>query len=182
VESWRTHTRRKVFDAGKWVSVELRTVETPSGLVIEDWPWIKTPDYINVVALTPEGKFICFRQDKYAFDTLILALVGGYIEPDEVPLAAAKRELLEETGCSADEWTSLGEYLVDPNRGVAVGHLFLARNARQVAARDADDLENQELLYLSREEIENSLDKGAFRVQAWTLAVALSLRVLDRLG
>lgn len=179
MRSWRTHSTRTVFQAGKWVSVELRTVETPDGRIIPDWPWITTPDYVNVVAVTPDGLFLCFRQDKYAFEGLTLAPVGGYVEPGEAPLAAAQRELLEETGCTADRWISLGSYRVDPNRGVAVGHLFLALGARPVAERNADDLEQQELLYLRRAEVEAALQAGDFNVQAWTLNFALALRWLE---
>jgi 8-oxo-dGTP pyrophosphatase MutT (NUDIX family) len=148
--------------------------------VIEDWPWVTTPDYVNVVAVTPEDQFLCFQQDKYAFKELTLALVGGYIEPGEEPLSAAQRELLEETGCATGEWISLGSYRVDPNRGVAIGHLFLATGVQMVAERDADDLEQQKLLRLSRAEIEAALDAGEFCVAAWTLNVALALRALDR--
>jgi ADP-ribose pyrophosphatase len=181
MKTWRTHASQKVFESGAWVSVELRTVETPSGQVIHDWPWVTTPDYINVVAVTPEGEFLIFRQDKYAFDTLTLAVIGGYIEAEEDAQAAAQRELLEETGCTADRWVDLGSYRVDPNRGVAMGHLFLALGARPVRAIDADDLEQQELLRLTRDEIEAALAAGEFRVLAWTLNVALALRALDDL-
>jgi len=177
---WRTHSRRKVLESGKWLSVELRQVETPSGRIIDDWPWIKTPDYVNVVPVTKEGEFLCFRQDKYAFDSLTLAPVGGYIEPGEAPLPAAQRELLEEMGCTAEEWLPLGSFWVDPNRGVAVGHLFLALGTRQVTERDADDLEQQELQYLSRAEVEAALDAGEFKVLAWAAVFAFALRLLDR--
>jgi hypothetical protein len=90
----RTLAVRKMFDSGKWVSVEHHEVELPGGRVIPDWPWIKTPDYINVVPVTPDGQLLLFRQYKYAFKEPSLALVGGYIEPGEEPLAAAQRELL----------------------------------------------------------------------------------------
>jgi ADP-ribose pyrophosphatase len=177
---WKTLSSRKVFESGKWISVDLRNVETPDGKVITDWPWVKTPDYVNVLPVTAKGEFLCFRQDKYAFDTLGLAPVGGYIEPGEAPLVAAKRELLEEMGCMAEEWISLGSYWVDPNRGVAIGHLYLALDASQVAERDADDLEQQELLRLSRSEIETALDTGEFKVLAWAANLVFALRVLDQ--
>ena len=91
---------------------------------------------------------------------------------------AAQRELLEETGHEATDWLSLGSYLVDPNRGMATGHLFLARGAHYVTPRDADDLEEQELLLLTREEIESALEKGEIKVLAWAAAVAFALRYL----
>jgi ADP-ribose pyrophosphatase len=148
----------------------------PDGRVIDDWPWVITPDFACVVAVTPDNCYLCFRQVKYAVDGTTLAPPGGYLEPGEDPLAAAQRELLEETGYEAGEWIDLGRYAVDSNRGVATAYLYLALGARRVAEPDADDLEEQELLLLSRAEIEAALDAGAFKVVPWAAGVALALR------
>lgn len=101
------------------------------------------------------------------------------LEPNETPIEAAKRELLEEMGCEASEWVSLGSHILDPNRGIATMHLFLALHARRVAEPDSDDLEDQEILYLSRDEIENTLNAGEFKVLAWSAVVAMSLNYLN---
>ncbi|HNB50709.1 MAG TPA: NUDIX hydrolase, partial [Anaerolineales bacterium] len=108
----------------------------------------------------------------------VLAPVGGMIEPGEAPLDAAKRELLEEMGYEASEWISLGSHILDPNRGFATMHLFLALNARQVAEPNSDDLEDQELVSLSRDELEKALFAGEFKVIAWSAVVSLALNYL----
>ena len=172
---WKTLSAKPVYSSGKWLSVEDRTVETPGGQTIEHWPWVITPDYVNVLAVTPEGKYLVFRQGKYGLEGQSLAPVGGYIEPGEDPLSAAQRELLEETGCAAGDWLHLGRFLVDPNRGVAQGDLYLARGARQVAERSADDLEEQHLLFLDRAELEAALRAGEFKVLAWAANIAFAL-------
>ena len=176
MEPWKTKTRKTILDEKPWLTVEHHTVELPDGRLIPNWPWITTPDYINVVAITEDGHFICFRQVKYGVEGTTVGVVGGYIDEGEEPLAAAQRELREETGYESNDWLSLGSYLVDPNRGIATGHLFLAQHARYVTPRDADDLEEQELLLLTREEIENVLKKGEIKVLAWAAAVAFALR------
>jgi ADP-ribose pyrophosphatase len=173
---WMTHSRRVVFDQPPWLRVEYHEVELPGGRVIPDWTWIKTPDYINVVVETETGQFLCFRQRKYGVKEAMLALVGGYIEAGEAPLAAAQRELREETGYVSDEWVSLGQYLVDPNRGIATGYLFLARRAWRASEIDSDDLEAQEILLLSRGELEQALEQGEFKILAWAAAVAFAFR------
>ena len=135
---------------------------------------------MNVVAVTEDESFLVFRQVKYAVEGTSLAPVGGYVDDGEEPLAAARRELLEETGHEAGDWLSLGRYVVDGNRGAGVGHLYLARGARWVTKRDADDLEEQELLTLRRNEVEAALLAGEFKVMSWATVVALALVAIDR--
>ena len=175
--AWKTLSRRVVFDQAPWLVVEYHTVELPDGRQIPDWSWVKTPDYINVVVLTDTGEYLCFRQRKYGVPEPMLSLVGGYIKPGEAPLAAAQRELLEETGYVSGDWVTLGQFLVDPNRGVATGNLFLAREARKTGEIDSDDLEEQEVVMLSRQELEQALAEGEFKILAWAAAVAFALRV-----
>ena len=82
---------------------------------------------------------------------------------------------MEETGYQAADWTYLGGYAVDGNRGVGTAHLFLARAAHRVAEPNADDLEEQELLFLSRSAVEAALTAGEFKVLPWAALVALAL-------
>lgn len=175
--AWKTLSRRVVFDQAPWLVVEYHTVELPDGRQIADWSWVKTPDYISVVVLTDAGQYLCFRQRKYGVPEPMLALVGGYIEPGEDPLEAAQRELREETGYVSEDWVKLGNYLVDPNRGVATGNLYLARGAHLVSAIVSDDLEEHEVVMLSRLELEQALERGEFKILAWAAAVAFALRV-----
>ena len=178
MDSWKTLSRETVLDRGKFLRVEDHTVQLPDGRVIEQWPWVISPDFINVLAVTEAGEFLLFHQVKYAVEGEALATIGGFLEPGEEPLAAARRELLEETGYEAREWIELGQYRVDANRGAGTAHFFLALHAHQVTERDADDLEEQHLLLLTRAELEAALDTGQFKALPWAAIVALALRHL----
>jgi ADP-ribose pyrophosphatase len=182
MRSWKTLSRTLLLNHSKYLVVENHTVELPDGQTISDWPWVKTPDFVIVCAVTAEQRFVCLRQTKYGIEGTSLAPIGGYIEPGEDPLPAAQRELLEEAGYQAERWISLGEYTVDGNRGAGTAHLFLALEATCVAVPDADDLEEQELLFLSQDAIETALLAGQFKVLPWAAVMALALVKLDKLS
>lgn len=175
MQPWKTLSSRTVLDEKPWLVVEQRSIELPDGRVIPNWHWVITPDYVNVVAVTGAGEFLCFRQVKYAIEGPTLGIVGGFINPGEAPLAAAQRELREETGYESADWTELGHYRVDPNRGIAMAHFYLARQARISTAPIVDDLEEQHLLLFSRIEIEAAIAAGEIRVLPWVAALVLAL-------
>ena len=175
---WKTLSKRSVLDFNKFLRVESHTIKLPNGSIIDDWAWVISPDAVIVLACDENGYFLCFRQTKYAVDGTSLAPVGGMLGKDEDPLVAAKRELLEETGYEANKWVNLGSFVLEPNRGVETVHLFLALGAQKVAQPDSDDLEDQELLLLSMEELKSALRKGEFKVLSWTALVAMALNWL----
>ena len=175
MDDWRISDKRTVLQQSRFLTVEFHRVELPDGHVIPDWSWIITPDFINVVLIDADGRFLFFRQGKYAYDGLSLAPVGGYIEPGEDPLEAAKREVLEETGYQADTWIALGTTAVDANRGCGTAYAYLATGARRVAEPCADDLEPQEMIWLTRDETQAALFANQFKVLPWGNVVAMSL-------
>ena len=175
MQPWKTLSRQVILNHSKWLVVEDHTVQLPDGRVIPNWCWVIMPDYVNVAALTDDGRYICFRQTKYTVQGTSLAAVGGYLEPGEDPLSAAQRELREETGYTAPEWINLGTYAVGGSHSSETAHFFLARGARKVSDPVSDDLEEQELLLLSRLEVEAGLQAGEFKVLAWAAIMSLAL-------
>ncbi|HLP16728.1 MAG TPA: NUDIX hydrolase [Bacteroidota bacterium] len=179
MQSWKTLKRSLILDHSKWLSVEDHTVQLPDGKRIENWPWVNSPDYVNVVPIDENNNILCFRQVKYAVEGVSLAPVGGYLDEGETPLVCAKRELKEEMGCEASEWVDLGSFPVDGNHGCGMANLFLAKGVRKLYDTIADDLEEQELVTLSISEVRQALLAGEFKVLSWSTAVAFALLALE---
>ena len=74
------------------------------------------------------------------------------------------------------DWQHIGQFPIDGNRGVGTAYFYIAQGARRVTEVDADDLEEQELLLLTREEVESALDDGEIKLLPWATIVALALR------
>ena len=60
MQSWKTLNRKTVLDRGHYLRIEDHEIQLPDGRVIPDWPWVVTPDYVNVVAITENGGYLCF--------------------------------------------------------------------------------------------------------------------------
>lgn len=176
---WKTISRHPILDHNQFLKVENHVVELPDGNIIPDWAWVKIPDAVIILAVTEDQQFLCFHQTRYAVEGTTLATAGGMIEKNELPIDAAKRELLEETGYRSEHWVNLGSYILDPNRGMATMHLFLALKATYEREPFADDLEDQELLVLSKMEIEKALLAGEFKVLTSSAVVSLSLNYIN---
>lgn len=87
---------------------------------------IDAPDWVNVVALTPQDALVLIHQWRHGVDHATLEIPGGMVDPGETPAQAAVRELREETGARATRWLKLGA--VEPNPAIQSNrcHTYLA--------------------------------------------------------
>lgn len=180
MQQWKTVSRTVIKQFGKFLTVEAHEIELPDGNRIGDWPWLVSPHFVLVLLRDAAGRFVVFRQTKYAVKGTSYAPVGGHIEDGEKPLLAAKREALEETGYTAARWISLGSFVVNGNHGNGGVHLYLALDAGRKTTPSGGDLEEQEMLLLTRRQLEAALDRGEFKVMAWNALILQALRHLDK--
>ena len=174
---WRTLDRRVVLSRPPWMEVAEERIALPDGREIDGFLSVRTRDFVVVVAVTDTSGIVLIRSYKHGLRRVSLACAAGYIEDDEEPLAAAKRELREETGYEAPEWTPLGQYVVDGNYGICTEHVYLARDARRVSEPASGDLEEIEVLLVPRDEVTELLRRGEIVQLASAAALALA-RVL----
>jgi 8-oxo-dGTP pyrophosphatase MutT (NUDIX family) len=90
---------------------------------------IECVDWVNVIALTDDERVVLIRQFRVCTGEVCLEIPGGMIDAGEQPLAAARRELVEETGYEAAAWRRIG--ILAPNPAIQTNHLhvFVATGA-----------------------------------------------------
>jgi ADP-ribose pyrophosphatase len=121
---------------------------------------VEAPDWVNVIALTPDEQCVLIRQFRFGTEQFTLEIPGGMIDPEESPLTAAERELREETGYTAARWTALGR--VAPNPAFQRNYLytFLAEGCEGGGAQLQDPGEDIEVVLTPYREIDALLASG----------------------
>jgi ADP-ribose diphosphatase len=174
---WRTLARRTLLSRPPWLEVGDERVALPDGREVDGFLWVRTRDFVAIVAVTARDEVILIRSYKHGPRTVSLAVPAGYVEDGEEPLTAAARELREETGYASDDWTSLGSYVVDGNYFVATEHIYLAHAARKLSEPAPGDLEEMEVVIVPLAEINEYLRRG----DVVQLSSAAALAIADQM-
>jgi 8-oxo-dGTP pyrophosphatase MutT (NUDIX family) len=173
---WRTLSSRTLY-RNPWLTLREDKVIRPDGAegiysVVEVQP------SCGIVAINDENKIALVGQWRYVHNRYSLEIPTGGSEQDETPLDAAKRELLEETGLTARDWTALGT--IDNSNGATtdVAHLFLARNLTTGPAVPQGD-EQIELRWMSFADAVLSVMNGEI-TESVSVAAILKVELLGR--
>ena len=79
--TWKVLKSENILRIGPWLSVRQECVELPSGKQIPTWFVFEFPDWINVIALTKDGKMVMVDQYRHALGETHYELVAGVIDP-----------------------------------------------------------------------------------------------------
>jgi len=106
----------------------------------------KAPGAALIVAITPEREIVLEKTFRVPCKAWVVELPAGLIDPGEEDEAAARRELLEETGYAADKFELLTKGTYNPALTADRGFFFLARDARYVAEPKLEATEEIEIV------------------------------------
>ncbi len=180
-QSWEVLSTRRVIDT-PFLRIRCEKVALPDGTIIPDYYIIENRGWVGVVPITEDGRFIINKQYKHGIGLDVLEFPAGGVDPHEAdPLVAAQRELMEETGYSAEagQIDLLSHMLANPTGSVAEVWWYLAHNVRKTGEQKIDPTEVIENILLTPAELVALLRSARFRVQGH---VAAAYQALERLG
>jgi 8-oxo-dGTP pyrophosphatase MutT (NUDIX family) len=125
-----------------WINLRVDHVELPNGSELEEFHVVEYPNWACTVCFTEAGDLVMVEQYRHAVACTSLECPAGAIDDGEEPLAAARRELLEETGYEADDWVYLGRCAPEPSKHTNFAYVFVALGARHVAEQELDQSES----------------------------------------
>ena len=110
MRAWRTESTESIFEH-RILALTRRLLA--SGADRREALVIETPDWVNVIPITDDGRVLLVRQWRYGVAAPTLEIPGGLVEEADTDRAAA-RELEEETGHRAHRWERLGALHPNP--------------------------------------------------------------------
>ena len=140
--SWKVLKSENILHLGPWLSVRQDCVELPSGKQIPTWYVMEFPNWINVIAITKDGKMVMEDQYRHGLGETHYELVAGVIDPGETPLQAAQRELSEETGYEGGEWQLYMTLSPNPGNHNNLSYTFLATGVEKVREQHQEPTED----------------------------------------
>lgn len=133
---------------------------------------VRHPGAVTVVPELADGRLVMIRNWRVSVQRWLLEFCAGKLEPGEAPLAAAARELQEETGYRAGVLQPLGAYLTSPGFADERMHAFVARDLQPVE-RDLQPGERIEVVLHEPEAIERLIRDGSLEDGKTIAAFAL---------
>jgi 8-oxo-dGTP pyrophosphatase MutT (NUDIX family) len=133
----------------------------PNGTIIEDYNVLEYPDWVNIVAITPEGMVVLVRQYRHGIRAVHYELPAGVREAsDHGPEETARRELLEETGYGGGDWSPWMTLSANPGTHSNRSFTYLANGVVPVQEQRLEETEEIQVHLVSLEELRHILATG----------------------
>lgn len=149
-QDWPVESSADLYRSGLPFALRADVVRRPDGGDEEPFTRVvlEHPGAVVVLAVDDDEQVLCLRQYRHPARMRMLELPAGLLDvAHEEPRAAAERELLEEAGLEASEWTPLASAYSSPGISTELIHYFLARGLGAahrgdfVAAHEEADME-----------------------------------------
>lgn len=171
-ESWERLDRRTVYDT-KFMTLWEDKVKLPNGHVMDDFSVAYLPEGVLTLATDEHNSVLVLEEYKYATDETYLTFIAGGMAKDESAIDVAKRELLEETGYTTDDFEVISILDVYPSKLVHRSTTVRARNIKKVAEPKHEPGEViSNIRLISMDELKQRYHAGEFKTTYLVAAIA----------
>lgn len=147
-----------------WCTVRSEEVELPNGNRIPEYFVFEYPNWINVLAITKDKKFVFVSQYRHGLGIASYELCAGVCEKEDVsPLISAQRELWEETGYGNGTWKEFMVISANPGTHTNLTYCYLATDVEPVSTQHLEPTEDLTVHILTLEQVKELLHKDQIK-------------------
>ncbi len=136
-----------------WLTARRDRVKLPTGIEIPEYYILEYPDWVNVIAITKEGKFVMVRQYRHGIRETRYEICAGVCEKGEEPMVSAQRELYEETGYGNGQWSLFMTISANASTMTNLTYCYLAIDVEQISTQHLEETEDLSVHLLDKEEV-----------------------------
>lgn len=180
MKKWKILETKRILDE-KWAKVRQDICLLPTGRIIDDYFLWEGNDFAMVFGLTNDDKVLLVRQYKHGAQDIVVELPAGLIDvSDDNPQGAVTRELREETGYVAENYTFLASLFVSSAKATTMAHLYLATGLVKVTNPKPDSQEIIESFCVPLPQLIQMIEIGEIREVSSIATIFLALQKLGR--
>lgn len=159
--------KKEKTDASNFLKVESFQCELNNGKIIKREKILKNGkdgDAVIIFPITKDNKIIIACEPRvFTEKTVDVGFPAGYIEEGEDAVVSAKRELLEETGYSSDDFIEVGSFYQDQGCSAALNHYYIAFNCVLTSKQKLDESEFIKYFLVDFDEVKELYQNGYFK-------------------
>jgi len=177
IKPWPIIGSTKGSDTG-FFSIKINRCRSPRTGEEHNFYVIDFPDWVQVIPITSDNRVVMIRQYRHGCGRVFLELPGGLMDKkDPSPHLTAQRELLEETGYSAENLSLLTRTCSQPAVLNSTGLTFVARGVKKIAEPDLDASEDIEVCLIELQKIPEMIRTGEIEHGQTVMALSVFLLI-----
>ena len=159
VRKWKT-LESEYLIRRPWLTARRDKVQLPSGVINPEYYVLEYPDWVNIIAITTDGRMVFERQYRHGRGEVGYEIPAGVCEPGETPEQAARRELLEETGFGGGSWRLNMVAAPNPSTSTNLCYSFIATGVHKIGDQRLEATEDIAVHLLYEDEVLHLMREG----------------------
>lgn len=175
---WKILKRTTIIQ-DEWIDLEASECQLPNGKVIAPFYVNRSKDFVVIVAVTKDRELLVEHQYRHGVEKVLLEIPAGGVESEEEMEAAARRELMDETGYWAPSMEFLFKIAPNASNSSNYAWCYLARDIELLGCQNLDETEMLDLTTIPLYKVKNMLCVGMFEQAVHIAALYRALEMLE---
>ena len=174
-KKWKILSRKKVYDGSPYINIFVDKVELPNGKIIDDYHRIEVNNAVMILIENDSRELLVYEEYRHGINEVSYTFPAGGIEDGESLEDTTKREIMEELGYTFENYRLIKKYIVSGSYMFSELNMIFVKGIKKIAEPKNKDIENPEIIWLSRREVKDAIFKNGFQGLTYATAALLWL-------